>query len=90
MGTYTFIVEFKGGTYISQHQAPDLIAAFNMWADYFSKEPYVSRMQSKQLLEDVKIEDFFPSKISEVKNVWCWTSVLWGKFILLNIVKTAE
>ena len=54
MGTYTFIVEFKGGTYISQHRAPDIIAAFNMWADYFSKEPYVSKMQSKQLLEDVK------------------------------------
>lgn len=47
-------------------------------------------MQSKQLLEDVKNEDFFPSEISEVINVWCWTSVLWGKFILLNIVKTAE
>ena len=90
MGIYTFIVEFKGGTYISQYRATDLIIAFNMWADYFSKEPYVSKMQSKQLLEDVKDDNFFPSEISEVVNVWSWTSVLWGKFIILNIVKTAE
>lgn len=90
MGTYTFIVEFKGGTYISQHRAADLMTAFYEWADYFSKEPYVSKMQGKQLLEDVKNEDFYPSEISEVINVWCWTSVIWGKFILLNIVKTVE
>mgnify|MGYP006332565185 FL=1 len=90
MNLYTCIVEFKGGTFISQHRASDLMTAFYAWADYFSKEPYVSKMQSKQLLEDVKNEDFYPSEISEVINVWCWTSVIWGKFILLNIVKTVE
>lgn len=92
MKLYTFIVEFKGGTFISQHRASDIMTAFYAWADYFSKEPYVSKMQSKQLLEDVKDKDvdLWPTEISELVNVWYWISILWGKPLHLNIVKTAE
>ena len=43
MGTYTFICEHAGGTYISQFIANDMMTAFSQWISYFCCSQYACR-----------------------------------------------
>ena len=89
MKKYTFIVEYRGGTYISQYVALDLNAALLMWVNNLDKR-YFSAHKKQMLLEEISDIDFFPVPIEGVDNVWC-RSYLSGKyFLLLNIVETAK
>ncbi|WP_162933465.1 hypothetical protein [Sulfitobacter mediterraneus] len=78
MATWTFIVEFEGGTYCSQFQAERLQDAVS---EYNSSDP--SEKGAVPLDADAV-------ELAGLKNIFC-TSGLIGKdeqYILANIVKT--
>lgn len=87
MKKYTFIAEYKGGTYISQYSAPDINQALLLWANGLEKK-YFSAHKKLNIIKELKCEYLHPVRIKTLENVWC-ASFLSGKyFLLLNIVET--
>ena len=74
MKKFTFIAEYKKGTYISQYESSNLMEALVIWADNL----------------DIQFRDNFysPVSIEKVDNVWCSSYVIFRSLLLLNIVET--
>lgn len=87
MKKYTFIAEFRGGTYISQYKAMTLMNALFIWADNLDPQYFTNRLKIK-IQEKVRDEYFFPISIETVDNVWCSSYVINKSFLLLNIIET--
>ena len=91
MGTFSFITEFKGNVYLRCYQSEDSQDAFRHWVNDFASQPYVSRMQQKQIVEDSLDEDLAPILLKDLEGkVWCWWIFPWGKSLLLNFMETVE
>ena len=76
MKLFTFIADYKGGTYISQYVAKTLEEALNLWinnVDFF------------------KYGDIDPpTKLNGLSNVWCTCFIVFSTLLLLNIVETVK
>lgn len=71
MHLYTFITEYKGGTYIIQVKAQHVGEAARKWASEMSLEdiPGLDRDLFKLAFQE-RMSEFGLSKIDETKNVW--------------------
>ena len=76
MKKFTFIAEFKNGTYISQYKADNLDVQF-----------FTNKVKTK-IQEKVRDSFYSPVLIEEVDNVWCSSYVIFRSLLLLNIVET--
>ncbi len=85
---YTFIMNYAGGTYISQVKAPSEKSACVKWAQRLE----VSQIQGlgpkgqASLIEQVK--DDPPGPLDGTLNAWCTGAIVHGKFALINLVQT--
>lgn len=86
MKKYTFIVEFRGGTYISQYEALNVTDALQQWGKSLDSSIYTQRIVTK-LQKDIASEEN-PVPIKGVENVWCCSFSPYNSFLLLNIVET--
>jgi hypothetical protein len=88
MPLYTFILDFAGGTYISQINAPSTISACVKWAEELdiSGLKGVGGKNKESLINQMKEEE--PRLIDGVINAWCVTAALRGGLALINIVQT--
>lgn len=94
MGFYTIIMEFKGGTYISQLICKD---EYNGVITYIKKLRFkdvsgltkkIKRDWVKELLED---DTSKPVSLKNLKNVWCTFLHSSNKSsCLINIIKTQK
>ena len=88
MQLYTFILEYRGGTYISQFEGETVEAATHAWACELDTAPIAHfhkkhlRIAREQLDEDGLVE------VDSVKNVWCRTFSIQKHLGLLNIIQT--
>jgi hypothetical protein len=90
MSLYTFIMDYKGGTYISQIEEVSLKTACNKWAKQLNtNEIYGLGEKSKALLKMLSLEEEIVA-INGLNNVWCFTAFIRNSLVLVNIVKTAE
>jgi len=87
MKTYTFIAEYKGGTYISQYMAHSLVEALPLWVIGLDKKIF-SKVKKEKILSEVNNSDLLPIPLKEVHSVWCSTFLSNKSFLLLNIVET--
>lgn len=88
MERYTFIAEYRGGTYTSQYDVENLEDGLKLWAENVDLK-YFSKSKKEKIIAETKDRDLFPVELDGIKNTWC-ASYLRGKFeLLLNIVKTA-
>lgn len=87
MRKYTFIAEYKGGTYISQFVASNLAEALPLWAMELDGNIF-SKSAREQILSEVNEVDFSPVLLKKIENVWCATYLSEESFLLLNIVET--
>jgi hypothetical protein len=88
MSLFTFILEFRGGTYISQYKGRTLKDACKKWV--VNVEPdtvFGLGIKGKQSLAN-QIADSLPVPISGAHNVWCATASIHGKLCFVNIVRT--
>ncbi len=71
MHLYTFITEYKGGTYIIQVKARRIEEAARKWAAEMSLEniPGLDRDAFQAAFQE-RMSEFGLSKIDETKNVW--------------------
>ncbi len=88
MHTFTFIMEFKGGTYINQISAIDLRHAMIAWANKLdtTQIKYLGERSQIELVNIIQNE--LPIRISGLSNVWCFSVLLKVGFIIGNIVLT--
>ena len=87
MKKFTFIAEYKKGTYISQYESSNLMEALVIWADNLDIQFFTEKVKAK--IQE-KVRDSFYSQVSieKVDNVWCSSYVIFRSLLLLNIVET--
>lgn len=91
---YTFILDYRGGTYISQVEAPDHLQAALVWAQGLDTEPIagMGARRKKCLVRDIEsqVEEHGIVGLDTLTNAWCTSLLLRGKFGLLNIIRTCR
>lgn len=90
MPLYTFFVDYKGGTYISQVRAASPSKATEVWAKKL-KHITIQGMgdKSKERLAQ-ELRDEGPVSIHGLERTWCSTALIQGHLVLINLVETAE
>ena len=83
MTAYTFIADFRGGTYISQHRADNLRKAFFLWKDGVLKNRQVQTLDGPEFARafDADIDALPPIPIEGVERVWLFALRL-GRYML--------
>lgn len=92
MQLYTFILEFRGGTYIPQFRGDSPDTAIRRWVEELDSTPiaHLDKDLLKLEYEEKERDRIEPAAIDSVKNVWCQTFLLEEHLALLNIIKTDE
>jgi len=89
MSLFTMLLEFGGGTYISQIRATSArIAARKHATQLVGNKVIASLAVRKRLAQDLLKDE--PVAIEGVPNVWCCSASVGRKFALVNIVATVE
>jgi hypothetical protein len=88
---YTIVCEFRGGTYVSQVFADDVLGAVEAWTGYLASERPIPRV-STHLAKAVgaSIGDNPPIALEGLTGVWCFCSTCGGDLMLANVVETAD
>jgi hypothetical protein len=88
MALFTVVLEFGGGTYISQFKAASAhAAAIKHAAHLISIKGMSTPSDRKRLAESLSLEQ--PIAIQGIRSVWCCSASVGRKFALVNIVATA-
>lgn len=90
MPTFTFITDYRGGTYICQKSAADLRTACLLWKEDVASGEYVQHLDVRAFVKafDADIDELPPLPINEVSNVWIF-HLLFGRYMLdLHIIQT--
>lgn len=90
MPTYTFITDYRGGTYITQKTAPDLHEALIFWQQEIASGGYVAQLDTVVFLRkfEESAEAFPPANIDTVSNVWLF-HLLMGRYMMdVHIIQT--
>jgi hypothetical protein len=88
MPLFTILLEFGGGTYVSQVQAASLKGAKDKYCLSLATQKFGTGKTRRELAE--KLKDDEPTALSDIRNVWCLSVSIGRKLALLNIVSTAD
>lgn len=90
MPLYTFFLEYKGGTYVSQVRARSSPLAMKAWAGKFMdmKVPRLGTRSKSDLVQ--KILRDAPTTLDGLKNAWCSSALVSGHLALVHFTKTDE
>jgi hypothetical protein len=88
MALFTMILEFDGGTYISQVQASSPDDAAVKHADYLVGLNGMRTATTRRRLAE-RLSQERPVAIEGVRKVWCCFATVGKKLALVNIVATA-
>ncbi len=91
MKKYTFIVEYRKGTYIQQIVSQNLEESVLQWVQNLEtfNIPNLG-IKEKMSLEKAIRKELPPTKIKEIENVWCLFISVRRSHLLMNIVETAN
>jgi hypothetical protein len=89
MTLFTVVLEFDGGTYISQFRAASAQTAAVKHAAHLIGNKAVGTLAIRKRLAHGLSADR-PVSIQGVLNVWCCSTSVNKKFAMVNIVATAE
>ena len=86
MKKFTFILEFRGGTYISQAYGNDLNQAKIGWLKNLSASriKYLGEKSQEELRNIIKSDSLI--LLQGMNNVWCISGTLNSGFFVLNVV----
>jgi hypothetical protein len=90
MPLYTFFLDYKGGTYISQVRAASPPKAAEVWSRKL-KQTAIQGMgdRSKERLAQELCNDV-PIPINGLERTWCSTALIQGHLVLIHLIETAE
>lgn len=88
---YSFILYFRGGTYIERVSAPDVLTATHVWAKTIAHGGYVEHLEQEAFLKAFyyRIEVFQPNEINDCPNVWHFYVPMGRHKLDIHIVKTS-
>ena len=90
MALYTFVMDYRGGTYLSQVEASKKEAAMRLWLEQlevgFHKD-FTEEVKAKLLLEN--FEDEKPVRIEDLINTWFFGQKF-KKWALVHFTKTCK
>jgi len=91
---YTFIVDFRGGTYCTQVYASNLDDSLLKWIDRLKIEKtgikFLGNKTIEQLEEKIIDPDYKPVSIAGLINAWCTSCSTRKGFFLINIILTEK
>ncbi len=88
MKLFTFIAEYKGGTYISQYAAEALDEALHLW---INNVDFLTEKQLKSFKREISDGDIDSAvELKDLDNIWCVCYTVLGGLLLLNIVDTVQ
>ena len=87
MKKFTFISEYKGGTYIDQYESLNIYDALIFWQKKLDNTIYAEH-DIELLSKEIQLEDYKPTPINGIENVWCCVFLSGDSFLLLNIIET--
>lgn len=93
---FTFILSFRGGTYISQVESNHIDFSIKNWIEKLEEEqnqiqyfgPKTIEAIKKQMLNDEPNDS--PTLLNGLLNVWCFTINTKQGFGIINVVKTEK
>lgn len=88
MSLYTFILDYTGGTYISQVEAPNLAKAVSKWPDGLVINEIKGFGPKTADILKARFAEAKPVLLSGLINAWCVSAIIRGKLALIHIVKT--
>jgi hypothetical protein len=88
MALFTVLLEFDGGTYISQLRAPSAHLAATKHVTLLVSNKAIGTLATRKRLA-VRLAGDKPVGIEGLRNVWCCSATVGKKFALVNIVATA-
>ena len=90
MALFTFIMEYQGGTYISQVQADNLAQAPEIWAREgdWANIPKAGKKFADKLLAAIEADP--PVALEALVNTWCITALIKDELALITFTQTVE
>jgi hypothetical protein len=87
MPLFTFVAEYKGGTYVSQVKAANLKVALRTWARELEPDVITGfgKAGHKRIIDECEVE-VLPVALNEVKNVWFF----YVRGFFVNVVNTSQ
>ena len=86
---YTFVLDYNGGTYISQVKSSSPENAIIKWLQRLDfKELGVQHDNWESVLEDIEFLEDRPVLLEGMKNVWCTSLSFDDTLALIHFVKT--
>ncbi len=89
MNLYTLVLDFHGGTYISQFDAASAVDAVTAWCGELQEEQLLGEASS-DVAEGIMI-DAVENSLVEVEGLhgaWCAATTVSGALALLNVIIT--
>lgn len=89
MNLYTMVLDFHGGTYITQFDAETPVDAVTVWCSELQEEQLLGEVSS-DVAEGIMI-DAVENRLVEVEGLhgaWCAATAVAGNLALLNIIIT--
>ncbi len=90
MATFTFITEYQGGTYISQHSANNLRNACFLWKDHVVEGRHIKHLKEKAFNKafEADIDELPPVALEGVTNAWLFQLLIGEDMLNTHIVQT--
>ena len=84
---FTFVLDYRGGTYISQVSGVSLASAMAKWASTRTERDLTTwKVAHKQLAQ--LVEGDTPMALDGCQNVWCVSNSTEKGVMLLNVIAT--
>ena len=89
---FTFVMDYRGGTYVAQARAADHLAAIRRWSRELDSGSIQGMGLSgkRQLLKAVSFRDLPPQPLEELVNAWCLSVRIRGQLAVINFIQTGS
>jgi hypothetical protein len=90
MRTYTIILTFREGVYVSQLKAEDVKSVIYLWAKSIdiSEVKYMGQSSKNELIKLMSEEE--PALLNGMENIWCISGILRTGFFLGYVVSSGS
>lgn len=89
MALFTFVLDYAGGTYVSQVNAASWKHAPRAWAEKLQAGEIQGIGSDSLLRLRARVKEEAPVELTGLRHVWCFSILVRGKLALVNYVQTA-
>ena len=88
MALFTFILDYRGGTYVQQVESEAEMGAVEKWVRLVNLDEIQGLTAKSRTLLTEGFLGQQPTPLSQQTNVWCLSARLRGSLALVHVVKT--